>query len=269
MGLLRSLSPGEIVSQLFIARFVRGRPVRNVVFMGMGEPFHNFEAVARSLDILTDSHGFNLKRTRVTVSTCGLVDPLVVFLQNHARKALLALSLNAARDALRDRLMPVNRAHGLARLKQTLLRHHPTDRPLFVEYVLIDRVNDTARDVRELAAFCSGLPVRVNLIPLNATARGTTFRPSPPRRVDSFYKRLCETGLHVIKRKSRGEEIRAACGQLGSGSDLHREGERTDAPDQGEGIRAAVKTSVRRSPPRSNSTSFSSPTRNTGPESKK
>jgi 23S rRNA (adenine2503-C2)-methyltransferase len=225
-GFNRNLSTAEIVGQLWLANRTllaegvaapwvdAGRaPITNVVMMGMGEPLANFEPVVRALRLFVDDNAYGLSRRRVTVSTSGIV-PMIDRLAREAPVAL-AVSLHAPNDALRDRLVPINRVHPLATLLAACLRyleHAPRDFVTF-EYVMLDGVNDAPAQARELAALVRDVPCKINLIPFNPFPGGE-FRRSPRARIAAFRDVLQSAGLVATIRKTRGDDIDAACGQL-------------------------------------------------------
>ena len=215
MGLLRHLTVGEIVEQVILAR--RLFPdlwISNVVFMGMGEPLHNLDAVIAATQILCDDHGIGLSSRRVTVSTSGLVPAIVRYMAESP--AQLAVSINATTDALRDHIMPVNRKYPLADLLAAL-RALPLRRRerLTLEYVLLADLNDTPEDADRLATLVAGLPCKLNLIPFNPHP-GSEFRRPTPERVAAFKAALQARHLNTSIRATRGDERMAACGQLGA-----------------------------------------------------
>jgi 23S rRNA (adenine2503-C2)-methyltransferase len=216
MGLTRHLDVGEIVGQA--ALIIEDRELAgtsfNVVFMGMGEPLHNFDAVLSAIRLLTDADGFALSRRRVTVSTSGLV-PAIKRLTREPVRPLLAVSLNATTDEVRDRIMPVNRRHPIAELVESCRAYATsTGDAVTFEYVLLAGVNDTNSDVRRLAHLARSVPAKVNLIPFNPVPGWLQYGPPPRPRVEAIRDRLLEAGLRVSIRWSRGAEARAACGQL-------------------------------------------------------
>ena len=219
-GLERNLETGEIVEQvLYFARELRpeGLAVSNVVLMGMGEPLLNYERVWRAIEIWNDHRGFDLGARRITISTAGVV-PGILRLAEEPLQVGLAVSLHAAEDALRDRLVPLNKRYPLADLLVACHRYvAQTGRRLTVEYCLISGVNDAVEQARQLGRLLRGLDCHVNLIPLNPSPdilldRG--YRPSPREGVDAFQRALAEFGLPVTVRLRRGIEIQAGCGQL-------------------------------------------------------
>ncbi len=215
MGLLRNLRPGEIVGQVrVLARDLDllAAPF-NIVLMGMGEPLHNYDHTMAALRILADPAGFGLPARRVTLSTVGVL-PGLDRLAAEPYMPNLAVSLHATTEDLRDRLVPVNRKYGLADLVAACARFpvKRRDRITF-EYVLLAGVNDTDADARRLVALIAPVRAKVNLIPFNEAAGLPFSRPSDAR-IDAFARELAERGVRVSVRKSRGRDIRAACGQL-------------------------------------------------------
>lgn len=221
-GLRRNLTAGEIVAQaLLIARLALPyapegeRPLTNIVYMGMGEPLLNLDATLRSVDILTDGRGFGLGARHITISTAGIV-PGILRLAGAGRQIRLAISLHAPNDALRDRLVPVNRTYPIAAVMEAVRTYvGSTGRRVTFEYVLIDEVNDSIRLARELAELLAGIPAYVNLIPVNPV-EGTGFRPSPRPRVQRFVEELERHGISCTLRLRRGIDVQAGCGQLRS-----------------------------------------------------
>jgi 23S rRNA (adenine2503-C2)-methyltransferase len=225
-GFNRNLTAAEIVGQLRHANRTllaegaatpwveQGRaPITNVVMMGMGEPLANFDPVVAALKLFLDDNAYGLSRRRVTVSTSGLV-PMIDRLAAECPVAL-AVSLHAPDDALRDTLVPINRKHPLADLLAACNRylpHAPRDFVTF-EYVMLDGVNDSDAHARALAAIAREVPSKLNLIPFNPFP-GTGFRTSPKERIRAFRELLQQAGIVTTVRKTRGETIDAACGQL-------------------------------------------------------
>ena len=216
MGLERNLTPAEIVGQVLAANrlLAPGQRVTHIVFMGMGEPLANFAALVTSLRILSDARlGVGYSPRRITVSTVGLV-PGIEKLGRENLKVNLAVSLHAATDQARERLMPVNRSFDLAALMAALRRYPLAPRQrIFFEYVLLDGVNDTPEEARRLAQLLRGLRAKVNLIPFNDW-EGAEFRRPPLPRILAFQSVLLDAGITTTVRWSKGEDIGAACGQL-------------------------------------------------------
>lgn len=216
MGLRRHLSAGEIVEQvLYYARWLRqrGERVTNIVVMGMGEPFHNYEATMHALARLTDPQGFGLGQRRITVSTVGLVPRIRDFARS-GKQYNLAISLHAADDTLRSQLLPVNRKYPLAALMEAVREYIAlTHRRVTFEWALIHGVNDTPEQAQRLAALLQGLLAHVNLIPLNPTG-GYAGQASPRERIEAFCAVLTRHGVPCTVRLRRGIDIQAGCGQL-------------------------------------------------------
>ena len=215
MGLGRNLTAGEIVGQTMIAnRILEEHRVTHLVYMGMGEPLANYEAVVTSLRILTDAKlGLGYSPRRITVSTVGLV-PGIRRLAGERLPVSLAVSLHAANDALRDHLVPVNRRYPLAVLGAACREYtEATGRRLSFEWAMIAGVNDRPSDAAELAAIARPLHAHVNLIPLNPTP-GYATRGTPAAGVRAFRDRLAALGVNATVRDNRGTNIDAACGQL-------------------------------------------------------
>jgi 23S rRNA (adenine2503-C2)-methyltransferase len=226
-GFNRDLSVSEIIGQLWVAnrrlremggaRLEGGpegpRPVSNVVMMGMGEPLNNFAPVVDAMTVMLDDHAYGLSRRRVTLSTSGVV-PNIRKLKE-ALPVALAVSLHAPNDAIRSRIMPINDAYPIATLLDACrdyLEAAPRDFITF-EYVLLKGVNDAPDHARELARTLAGVPSKVNLIPFNPFP-DSGFEKTDPDRVRLFQTILIEAGLVATVRKTRGDDIDAACGQL-------------------------------------------------------
>jgi 23S rRNA (adenine2503-C2)-methyltransferase len=215
MGLVRNLTPGEIVGQVLAARaqLAPGARLTHIVFMGMGEPLANYEATVKALRVLTDPEGFGFSPRRITVSTVGLVQGIERLARENLR-VNLAISLHAPTDEVRSRLMPVNRGWGLDELLAACRRFPlPVRQRITFEYVLLDGVNDSVRDARQLARRLAGLRAKVNLIPFNAW-EGSAFRRPPVERIGAFQRVLLDAGITATVRWSKGEDVGAACGQL-------------------------------------------------------
>jgi len=217
-GFRRNLSSGEIVEQaLYFARQLQlqSTVVTNVVFMGMGEPLANYDATWRAIEILNDHRGLGLGARRFTISTVGLV-PGIRRLAQENLAVNLAVSLHAANNALRDRLVPVNKRYPLQELIAACQEHtQRTGRRVSFEYALMEDINDNPGQARELGYLLRGLLCHVNLIPLNPTA-DCDYRPSGHERVLAFRRELNRMGIANTVRLSRGIDIQAGCGQLRS-----------------------------------------------------
>ena len=219
-GFSRNLSTGEIIAQVWFAAHTLGgnfqteRVISNVVFMGMGEPLANFNNVRPAINILLDDFGFGLSKRRVTVSTSGLV-PYMDRL-SESGDAALAVSLHAPNDELRNELVPINRKYPIAELMAACRRYAShADRKLQVvfEYVMLDQVNDKPEHARQLVKLIGNLPAKVNLIPFNSFP-GTQYQRSSPERIAAFAQILKQGRIVTTTRKTRGDDIDAACGQL-------------------------------------------------------
>ena len=222
-GFNRNLSAAEIIGQIIVARCAldsqtAANGISNVVFMGMGEPLANLREVAEVCDLLTDDFGLALSRRRVTVSTCGLV-PQIARLAKLTNVAL-AVSLHASDDELRDELVPINRRHPIKELLAACWNYasETRSREITFEYVMLDGVNDTPADATRLAGLLAGKPAKVNLIPFNSFP-GTIYQRSPQRVIDDFRQALLDRGIIAITRRTRGDDINAACGQLAGSID--------------------------------------------------
>jgi len=224
-GFNRNLTVAEIIGQLLLANNAlkktdandlttqSSRAVTNVVMMGMGEPLANFENVVTALDLMLDDHAYGLSRRRVTLSTSGLI-PAMDRLRERCPVAL-AVSLHAPNDALRDQLVPINQKYPIKQLLaacQRYLQAAPRDFITF-EYVMLDGVNDSVTHARELVKLVKDTPCKFNLIPFNVFA-GSGYKRSSPESVRIFRDVLMQAGLVTTVRKTRGDDIAAACGQL-------------------------------------------------------
>jgi 23S rRNA (adenine2503-C2)-methyltransferase len=226
-GLDRHLETYEIVTQVFELR--RLAPVTNIVFMGMGEPLHNFENVVRACHILLDQDGFGFSKRKVTVSTSGLV-PAIEELGKRVDVSL-AISLNGTTDEQRTRVMPVNKKWNIEKLLNAC-RNYPlgNHRRITFEYVMLSGINDSLEDAARLEKLLRSIPSKVNLIPFNEHS-GSEFKRPTDEVVRSFQKYLMGRNMTATVRISRGRDILAACGQLRSifgtarGSEKHRDWE--------------------------------------------
>ena len=215
-GLKRHMTAAEIVSQVILGRkhVDASERVRNVVFMGMGEPLANYDAVARALVLLTHPDGLGLSRRRVTVSTSGLVPEIDKLGRDFAGQVQLAVSLHAATDERRSAIMPINKKYPLAELMDALKRYPlPKRRRITIEYTLIAGVNASQADAKDLARVLRGLPSKVNLIPMNAVQENPLAAPDWAS-IDAFQEALRGQGVQSYVRRRKGDDIAAACGQL-------------------------------------------------------
>jgi 23S rRNA (adenine2503-C2)-methyltransferase len=218
MGFKRNLSAGEIVAQvLYYARLLKeeGKAVTNIVIMGMGEPFNNYEATLEAVDRLNDPEGFNLGARRFTISTVGLIPKIEQFAAEK-RQVNLAVSLHAANDELRSSLLTINKTYPLFALMQACRNYiAQTNRRITFEWALINGINDRESDAEELATLIKGMLCHVNIIPLNPTTQ-FTGQATTRERALAFQNVLARHGIPCTIRLRRGIDIQAGCGQLAS-----------------------------------------------------
>ncbi|HWL87592.1 MAG TPA: 23S rRNA (adenine(2503)-C(2))-methyltransferase RlmN [Polyangiaceae bacterium] len=215
-GLKRHLGADEIVAQVILgrSRLDAGEQLRNVVFMGMGEPLHNYDATARALRLITHGDGIGLSSRRVTVSTSGLVPEIERLGKDFAGNIGLAVSLHAADDETRSRLLPINKKYPLPKLMGALRAYPlPHRRRITIEYTLVAGRNDDVSEARKLSRLLRGLPVKINLIPMNPIA-DSALGPPDLTSVLAFQKVLCDDSYSCFIRRRRGDDVSAACGQL-------------------------------------------------------
>ncbi len=219
-GFNRNLTVAEIIGQLWLAKRIlqpepeSERVISNVVMMGMGEPLLNFENVVNAMKLMLDDNAYGLSKRRVTLSTSGVV-PALDRLRDRVEVSL-AISLHAPNDALRDQLVPVNKKYPIKQLLESCQRYmegKAARERITIEYVMLDQVNDSDENARELAIVLKDVPAKVNLIPFNPFPE-TRYKRSSNNRIHRFRDILVDAGLTVITRKTRGEDIDAACGQL-------------------------------------------------------
>lgn len=218
LGFKRNLTTDEILDQVIQANQLlrtEKRKVRNVVFMGMGEPFHNERAVHGAIEILRSPQGFAFDESRLLVSTVGVPEAMVRLVEKFPRIGL-ALSLHSAVKATREQIIPQALKHSLTALKSAARTTTATqpDRELMVEYTMLDGVNDSDAELEALADWLAGLPVHVNLIPYNAIPSSPQLQPTPREGIQAFAKELKARGFQVTIRYSLGADIAGACGML-------------------------------------------------------
>jgi 23S rRNA (adenine2503-C2)-methyltransferase len=225
-GFNRNLTVAEIIGQVWQASRLLGdsrnghRVITNIVLMGMGEPLLNFANVVKATNLMQDDFAFGISKRRVTLSTAGVIPAL--YRLREVSEVSLAVSLHAPSDALRNELVPINRTYPIAELLAAC-RHYIADQPhrrITWEYVLLDGVNDSEEHARDLAALVRNIPSKVNLIPFNPFP-DARYRRSGPAIIARFQAVLMAHGLTVVTRKTRGDDIAAACGQLAG---KHKEG---------------------------------------------
>jgi len=226
--LVRNLTPGEIVAQVLVARDrleewpdgtgAGERRITNVVLMGMGEPLYNFDNVKTAIDIIADNEGLSVSKRRITLSTAGVV-PMIERCGEESG-VMLAISLHAVRDEVRDRLVPLNRKYPIAQLLEAC-RNYPglsNARRITFEYVMLKGVNDSLDDAKELVRLLKGIPAKINLIPFNPWP-GTPYECSDWETIEKFGAWINKAGYASPIRTPRGRDIMAACGQLKSASE--------------------------------------------------
>ena len=216
MGLLRNLTADEIVAQVYVAKHELGFATRNIVFMGMGEPFDNYDHVMQAVRVLMDPKGLGFGRNHITISTSGCAEEIDRLIGEGEFAPNLAVSINAPDDVSRNKLMPVNRKHDMSRLYQSMDNYcKQTGREILAAYVLMKGHNDTLEHADKLAQYLRGLSVKVNLIPYNPQSRDR-FQPPEREVIDQFTTRLRDHGYYTLLRLTKGRDIMAACGQLGN-----------------------------------------------------
>lgn len=212
-GFARNLTPGEIVDQVLIAQDDMGKRVTNVVGMGQGEPFLNYDNTMAALRILNNKKGLEIGARHISVSTCGILPGIERF-SEEPEQFTLAVSLHAARQGVRDLLMPNVARFKLGNLKSALQEYiAKTNRRVTLEYIMIDGVNDADEDLKALQKFCANLLCHVNLIPINAI-EGSVFQPSELETINRWLNAIQKKGTEATLRDSRGSDIDGACGQL-------------------------------------------------------
>jgi 23S rRNA (adenine2503-C2)-methyltransferase len=216
LGLIRDLTAAEMVAQVLTARREFGREIRTVVFMGMGEPLDNFEAVVQAVRVLNDRAGLSVSMERITLSTAGVLDGIARLGALGWKRINLAVSLNAPNDAIRMQLMPIARTESMASLREALLAYpRRPNQHFMLEYVLIPGENDAPEHAREVAAYLRGIKCMLNVIGHNPR-RGALWRAASDAEVQSFVDQVQAAGQPARRRVTRGRDAMAACGQLGN-----------------------------------------------------
>ena len=212
-GLVRRLEPHEMLDQVLFTQIDSGLPVSHIVLMGIGEPLDNYDNVRRFLELVNSPEGMNISMRHISLSTCGLV-PRIDRLAQEKLQLSLAISLHGPNDAIRDRIMPVNKAYPIEELLAACRRYYDaTSRRIHFEYAMIDGVNDREEHARELLRRLKGLPAHINLIPLNHVEE-SPLKPSSRQAVARFQQILNDGGLTATVRRTLGGDIDASCGQL-------------------------------------------------------
>ena len=226
MGLLRNLTPGEIIGQVMQARAHAGKPITNLVYMGMGEPFLNYENVMKSVEIITT--GIKIAAKRITVSTAGWA-PMIRQMADEGRKIKLAVSLHTLDNEARTELMPINARFPLDELLDAVEYYYAkTKERVTFEYILFDGWNDTDDDLRRIVKLTRAIPSKINIIPFhdigfaNPAMKNASLKPASAQRMEEFVSRLRDQHVTVFIRSSAGEDIDAACGQLAVKSERKR-----------------------------------------------
>ena len=212
-GLVRRLEPSEMLDEVLFTQVDSGLPISHIVLMGMGEPLDNFDNVMRFLELVNSPEGMNISMRHISLSTCGLV-PKIDELAKRKLQLTLSVSLHAPNDAIRDTIMPVNRAYPSEALLDACRRYYrATSRRISFEYAMIDGVNDSVENAKELIRRLKGLPAHFNLIPLNHVEE-SPLKPSSRAAVAAFQKTLEDAGIPATVRRTLGGDIDASCGQL-------------------------------------------------------
>ena len=212
-GLVRRLEPHEMLDQVLFTQIDSGLPISHIVLMGIGEPLDNFDNVMRFLELVNSPEGMNISMRHISLSTCGLV-PKIDELAKRKLQITLSVSLHAPNDQTRNTIMPVNKAYPTEELLSACRRYYQaTSRRISFEYAMIDGVNDSAEDAKELIRRLKGLPAHFNLIPLNHVEE-SPLKPSSKNAVSRFQKTLEDAGITATVRRTLGSDIDASCGQL-------------------------------------------------------
>ena len=212
-GLVRRLEPIEMLDEVLFTQVDAGQPISHIVLMGIGEPLDNFDNVMRFLELVNSPEGMNISMRHISLSTCGLV-PKIDALAEKKLQLTLSVSLHAPNDAIRDTIMPVNKAYPSQALLDACRRYYQaTSRRISFEYAMIDGVNDSVEDAKELLRRLKGLPAHFNLIPLNHVEE-SPLKPSSRAAVAAFQKTLEDGGITATVRRTLGGDIDASCGQL-------------------------------------------------------
>ncbi len=212
-GLVRKLEPYEMLDQVLFTGIDSGLPISHIVLMGIGEPLDNLDNVLRFLELVNSADGMNISMRHISLSTCGLV-PKIDELAKHKLQLSLAISLHGPNDEIRDKIMPVNKAYPIEVLLDACRRYYAaTSRRIHFEYAMINGVNDSVENAKELLRRLKGLPAHVNLIPLNHVEE-SPLKPSSRETVMKFQKTLEDGGVTATVRRTLGSDIDASCGQL-------------------------------------------------------
>lgn len=212
-GFKRSLTAGEILSQLYTAQKDIGERISHIVLMGMGEPLDNYDNVMRFLELVTDEQGVNISMRNISLSTCGIVPKIEELLSKHLQLTL-SISLHAPSDDIRSGIMPINKKYSVDELLKICRKYtNETSRRISFEYSMLSGFNDTDECARLLASKLKGMLCHVNLIPVNEVAE-SPYKPSTPERIEKFIDILSKSGINATVRRKLGSDIDASCGQL-------------------------------------------------------
>ena len=212
-GLVRKLEPCEMLDEVLFTQVDSGLPISHIVLMGIGEPLDNFDNVMRFLELVNSADGMNISMRHISLSTCGLI-PMIDELAKRKLQLSLAISLHGPNNEFRGKVMPVNKAYPIEELLEACRRYYAaTSRRIHFEYAMIDGVNDSEENARELLRRLKGLPAHVNMIPLNHVEE-SPLRPSSRAAVAKFQKILEDGGVTATVRRTLGGDIDASCGQL-------------------------------------------------------
>jgi len=211
---VRNLLPSEMVLQILQVEEIKKVRISHVVLMGIGEPFDNYDNVIEFVDIINDPKGIDIGARHITISTCGLIPKIKEFTK-YDKQVNLAISLHAPNNEIRNKLMPVNKAYPIEELMKTLKEYIAvTNRRLTFEYIMLNGINDSLENAKELANLLKGMNAYVNLIPYNSTSNDSLFKKSDKERILAFYDTLKKNNISVTIRKEFGSKVMAACGQL-------------------------------------------------------
>ena len=212
-GLVRRLEPYEMLDEVLFTQIDSGLPISHIVLMGIGEPLDNFDNVMRFLELVNSEEGMNISMRHISLSTCGLI-PKIDALAERKLQISLAISLHGPNNEIRGKIMPVNKAYPIEDLIEACRRYYDaTSRRIHFEYAMIDGVNDREQDAKELLRRLKGLPVHINMIPLNHVEE-SPLKPSSKAAVAKFQKILEDGGITATVRRTLGGDIDASCGQL-------------------------------------------------------
>ena len=214
-GLARNLSAGEMLSQIYEIQRETGERVSNVIVMGMGEPLDNYDNLIRFVKLLSDQDGIRISQRNITVSTCGIVPKIYDFIKD-GKQVNLAISLHAPNNELRNKIMNINKAYKIEDVIKSVKEYiNKTNRRVTFEYILLENVNDSLKEAKELTELLKGMNAYVNLIPYNETSH-IEYKRSSDEKIKAFHEYLLKNGICATIRREFGSKVKAACGQLRS-----------------------------------------------------